>query len=245
MVKSKPSATASQVTRSSAGSYPSSMDKLVDGSGRIPVKLDAYRGYSQEEIEAFFASRDYEMSAVFNPDGEMVYVATSWVPAGTGYSADALDRVVSKRSDDGKGYVNFHTHPTASGAEIRMFSPQDVKSYVEDVEASSRSNFMPKNLPNRFVVRSGDGGRFELRYAGGGRLPSSGFGRAYTMAVNRARRETGAEFNEYGLSHRIGQPEYDLFHEVMTTKVDDWLKKGSASYGFRYTSNWNGRRSFS
>ena len=240
MVKSKPSMTSTldrinsgELTHTMAGNYPSSMNKLIGPDGHISLNPDDYSGYSKEDIEVFLSSRAYETHVVLTPDGKPITMVSQWRSNSvTSYPRqDSIDIKTKGHSTDGIGFTDLHVHPyDLDGGQIQVFSPDDVKGYVNKARCGPRGVLSyPYALPTKFRVKAGDGTYFELEYVGGGKRDVKNFSTAYTKAFNKEDRRTNAMTY---LSARGQADEH-------TAGVNEWLTANAGLYGFKYNTNWN------
>ena len=239
MVKSKPSMTSTldrirsgELTHTMAGNYPSSMNALIDKDGHVSLNPDDYAGYTQDEIEVFLASRGYETHMVLDPSGKPITAVSQWRTSSvTSYpKQDSIDIRVKGKSLDGIDFTDLHVHPYHDNrGEIQVFSPGDIKGYVNKVRCGPRGVMSyPYPLPTKFRVRAGDGSYFELEYVGGGKRDVKNFKTAYTRAFNKEDRRTDA------ISWMTARGRADEH----TAGVNEWLTNNAALYGFRYNTNW-------
>lgn len=239
MVKSKPSMTSTldrirsgDLTHTMAGNYPSSMNALIGPDGHISLDPDDYSGYSAEEIEVFLASRGYETHVVLTPDGKPIVMVSQWSSnAVASYPRqDSIDIKTKGGSLDGIDFTDLHVHPyDLDGGQIQIFSPADVKGYVNKAQCGPRGNLSyPYALPTKFRVMAGDGSYFELEYVGGGKRDVKNFATAYTRAFRKEDRRTDAMtyLNVRGQA------------DEATAGVNEWLTANAGLYGFRYNTNW-------
>ena len=249
MVKSKSSMTGAgrsgglapePVVKGSAGDYPESMEQLLlDSNGHVSLDASDYAPYTRDEVEAFLASRPYEVHVVFAPDGTVLTLNSQWRD-GSVRSSIYTDEAAIKKFDpnsDGSGFSDMHFHPDDKRPGVRVyqiFSPTDIGAYTDSTDRRTLGWPRTYTLPDTYSVKAYDGSRFELTYVGGGSRDYHNFKSAYSRAFNKARKEAKSWKSQHG--------GYDNFlADETTAKVDEWLKGNASKYGFRYNSNWTMR----
>lgn len=228
-----------QVIATTAGTYPKSMDALVDQDGHISLNPDDYRAYARDEVETFLASRPYETHVLFAPDGTILAMKSQW----------SEDNVTFNMRDDsssirahggmlapGDGYTDMHFHPestTPGDHTLKIFSGYDVEAYTVQIDASVHGTWSyPLQVPNTFRVKAFDGTWFELRYVGGGKKSYKKFKTAYKSQKTRAENKAYDFVRDHGAL-------YDGFvSDEITAKSHLWLTAHAKDYGFEYNSNW-------
>ena len=236
MVKSKSSATGSGTVRTSAGSYPKSMQKLIDASGHVSLNVDDYAGYSKEQIEAFFASRDYEVGWWTDGDGNLIHIGSDFDGKSVGTHLPT-SKAVKLAKEGVTSIEDHHNHPLtkfASDGSIAIFSPSDIRFYVDN-HMSYPIDDAGVPIYNWFTVHTQNGDRFSLRYHGhrSGNLSLDQFARDYYATMSAAIRRTQ-------VSYDLGMFKNNMEGaENVSSVMDGWLRENSGNYGLDYESTWS------
>ena len=234
------SMTSKVMVTSPSGSYPKSMESLLDQNGRISLDLhDYYNGldpkYTRDEIEAFVATLPYEATVYFAPNGDINYINSQYRPGSVGVN---LTKVSNSFGTGDDGYVDFHNHPiviTDTSWVYPIFSPRDIGTYV--IETSRRTtNFF---MPSVFTVGAQNGMRFTLEYVGGGRRDPANFQKAYSSMFTKVKKKARADafqaYNDGVYDTRVERN--TALVAAVTEQMDDYLRTIAPEYGFRYNSN--------
>ena len=216
------------MSQGAGGSYPSSLDSLLDDNGHIPLEISQYSEYSEGELEPFFSNLPYESVRVYDPQGGLAFIASQYSPDSASYSLWSITSAV-KDNGDGAGFKHVHNHPIDSDNVISIFSREDMHIFVDCAEdfASGRSR------PNVFEVRTSEGAIFTLEYKGGGERNVHDFKAAYSRAFNSARTVTQAGYNA-GLIDSWKER-----NNKVSDMTSDWLLNNAHLYGFEYNTNWD------
>ena len=249
VVKSKPSASYAMSSRAmvttSAGSYPREMEKLVDGDGRVSLSAEDYAGYTEDEVAAFFASRDYEVSWFTSEDGKVWKVASDFDEGGV-VNADrnnisrekAWELIRSDFDNGGSRIVHHHNHPVVLDDDsgiIDIFSPDDITYYSEMAMKYPKDGH---NHPyfNVYKVHTKQGDTFTMRYTNPGTSYLSDFSSGYMFAMldakSAARRQAKAGKIPY--TNRAAAEFVDQY-------MIDYLKSDGDNYGIEFETNWRKR----
>ena len=188
---------------------------------------------NQGEITRFFASKDYEVAAIFTSGGELISVNTD-------YNSDSVSRrgeLMSiyqwqkEHSRSKASFTDFHNHPISDDLGTRLFSENDVHNY-----AQRAANFAKGQAsPSKFTVLTQDGHEYTLKYGGGGRRKPENFGRAYKKRMQAAQNVWRSAVSEYYLNHNGKEMPKQEALKVWDGYMSKWLKGNAKQYGFEYT----------
>ena len=245
MVKSKPSATGAAMVRTSAGSYPKSMESLLEANGHVPLDPEKYEGYTEDEVNAFFASRDYEVSWFTNEDGKLWFIASDFAEG----SVENNDKNNLPQSmvwnlirsggleNGGSRIVHHHNHPVLAddgNGYVDIFSRDDLYYYAEMAGKYPKTG---KGLPyfTVFKVHTKQGDTFSIRGNTSVtelRNMADDYASTYQYAASLARKRANS-----GAIPHTNRACADFITQFMV----DHMTASASWYGVDFDTNWKKR----
>lgn len=221
------------------GSYPSSIESLVDANGHISLNPRDYDGFTEEEIKSFFSSLEYEVSASFAPDGSLVRLFSQFDDDEVSVSYDDYEREIAdaqRASGVSKGYTDFHNHPTMfNDGTIEIWSPKDMMMYAN--QAGYHDSINGKVILGAcdiYQVRTSNGHEFKLEFDPSLKSPFQAADYIYLDYE----RQFNTVFREECEKWKNGTISREQACDNVTDRLDAWLRLNANVYGFKYTTNW-------
>lgn len=247
MVKSKPSMTGSGVVHSSAGDYPKQMESLIDENGHVSLDPEKYEGYTEDEVTAFFASRDYEVSWITSEDGKLWFISSDFAEE----SVENTDRnniprdkawevIRSDFEHSGSRIVHHHNHPITGeddSGRVDIFSRSDFYYYADMASKYPKDGH---NVPyfNVFKVHTKQGDTFSFRYNDPGTSGLMGLADDYSAGFSYAASLARKRIDSGKIPHTNRAAA-----EFITDFLVDDMRSNAYMYGGEFETNWKKKHS--
>ncbi len=195
--------------------------------------MSDYKGIEGSKVRSFFATQDYEVYALFNNKDEVINIQSDFAKSSVSVNIHEIRQLIEKSGET--DFTDFHNHPTSKYG-VQMFSPQDVKGYVDfatggkvtekkykkryfNLQFSTTDTTIQKI--NTYKVQTQCGSKFKLKYTGN---------------KTSARTKTENFTTAYGKEFRAISSRYTA--EQTTIHMIKWTERNAPKYGFEFSSSY-------